>query len=110
MKSLCKITLIAAVLWAVFSWPATAQLATNCAMRDAVVKYLSTNFGEKRRAYGYTANGLLIELFRSSRDEVAGNTFTIVVTSPRNLQACVISAGAEWTTVSAGTNIGGKND
>lgn len=105
------LTALTAAFLAAFSVPATAQIAVTCANHETVVGYLGTAFGEKRRAYGYTTNGMLVELFVSSRNrEVAGNTFTIVVTSPEELQSCMVTGGSEWTIVPAGRSVGGKDD
>jgi hypothetical protein len=104
-----SLTLLTAAALAAFSIPATAQLAANCGNRGAIIEYLRTNFSEEKVASGYTTNGMLIELFVSSRDEVAGNTFTVAVTSAGSLQSCVIVGGSSWTRTPAGRNPAGKN-
>lgn len=60
---------------------------------------LTEKYGERRIAIAITMSGELIEVFVSPKGrEVAGNTFSIVLTDPRTGLLCMLTYGSSWQT------------
>lgn len=86
-------TRIIALLVAVLATPASAA-PQNCAPRPVVLERLVTGFGETRQSIGLGAQGVVIEVFASSRT----GTWTITATMPDGI-TCLIAAGEGYEAI-----------
>jgi hypothetical protein len=75
------------VIFAAF--PAVAQVF--CASHDAIADLLGKRYAEAPEAWGFTAEGNLIEVFTSR-----SGSWTLVVTTPAGT-SCPQAAGRSWT-------------
>ncbi len=78
-------------LAAVILFPTTAVAQPMCNERDNVLGHLAKKYGEAPVAVGVTTTGGLVELLTT----VDGNTWTIIVTTPRGM-SCLVAAGEGW--------------
>ncbi len=85
--------ILAAALWAAFSFPAAAQLA--CGDRKAVVDHLSRVYSEAPKAAGVTGSGALVELYVAPTRPGKYSTWSLIVTLPDG-RACLLIAGEGW--------------
>ena len=70
-----------------------AQLMSPaCGPRDDILERLSTNYGESTIAVALTSAGGLIEVLTAED----GETWTIIVTSPRGMLSCLVASGEGW--------------
>lgn len=67
-----------------------AQSQAQCNMREAMVKQLSEQYGEKPAAVGQVDQQSLVEIFVSEN-----GTWTILVTGTDG-GSCVLAAGESW--------------
>ena len=82
---------------ALISRHALAQSADAGLPRSAVVELLGDGYAEMPVAFGLAENGGLIEVFASAD----GATWTMVLSMPNGL-SYIVTAGADWTPVTAG--------
>ncbi len=61
-----------------------------CAAREAVLRQLNENYGERPVATGLVSNGTVIEVLAAR-----SGTWTILVTRPDGT-SCVVAAGEGW--------------
>lgn len=83
-------------LTAIVSAPQPAS-ARPCAPRDEIIRQLSTDLQQKRKAFGLTQAGLLAEFFVS--DEGA---WTLIFSTPKGI-SCVMDSGSHWMQADAPT-------
>jgi len=88
-----KVLGLAAVLLAlgIIATPANAQANPQCNPRDDVLELLAKKYKEAPVAVGITNTGGLIEVLA----EPNGNTWTIIVTTPKGI-SCLVAAGEGW--------------
>lgn len=84
-----KSAALAALLWAVFSWPANAQVGFT---REEAVKQLQKTHNEVPTSRGIASNGGMMEVFVSPK-----GTWTIIITMPNGVMY-VVGAGTDWQT------------
>jgi hypothetical protein len=73
---------------------AGAEESMACGKRDEMLNHLSGKYQEEPVAMGLSTNGSVVEVLTSN----AGNSFTIVYTTPDGL-TCMMAAGSNWETV-----------
>lgn len=100
MKAIAT-ALLAAALWAAFSWPAAGQQTPVCTDRSTVLNHLSSKYSEAPVGMGVANNGGVIELLSSK----AGKTWTIILTMPNGI-TCMIAAGESWESLSRAVSLG----
>ncbi|MFQ6547360.1 hypothetical protein AADZ90_005340 [Aestuariibius sp. 2305UL40-4] len=89
---------------ALFFWGCAAALAAQvvaaegaaCGPRAQIVEQLEDRYGERRRAAGLTADGLLMELFAAE----GTGSWTITLTQPGG-PTCLVGAGQAFHALSA---------
>ena len=72
-------------------WSAPAQAQPQCNDRESVVEFLASKYQERPVALGVTNMGGLVEVLTTEN----GDTWTIIVTTPRGL-SCLVAAGGHW--------------
>lgn len=82
--------LMLAGLVAGISLPAAASHRAVCAAREAVLRQLDENYGERPVATGLASNGTVLEVLAAR-----SGTWTILVTRPDGT-SCVVAAGEGW--------------
>ena len=70
------------------SLAASAVVAANCALRDAVVERLENKYAEKLIARGLQSKSALMEVYGSPDT----GTFTVLITNPNGV-TCVVGVG-----------------
>ncbi len=81
---------MAAIFWAVFSWPFVANAQMMCGERNTILTTLEKTYSETPVSMGLASNGAIIEILASPL-----GTFTIILTRPNGL-SCVMAAGESW--------------
>jgi hypothetical protein len=89
MRPVLMVAVIAALILVIPSRALFAQ--GRCGMHDRVVALLADKYEETQVAIGVTNGGGLVEVFAAPD----GNTWTIVVTTPRGM-SCMVAAGEGW--------------
>jgi hypothetical protein len=74
--------------------PVTSQAAPMCSPREDVLEMLEGKYKESPIALGITNDGGLLEVFSTD----GGETWTIIVTSPRG-ESCLVAVGEDWHTI-----------
>jgi hypothetical protein len=79
----------------------SSAAAAPCGKREDVVKFLDSNYKERREAMGMAGNNQLVEVYVSET-----GSWTIVMSMPGG-NSCIIGAGEAWQQLpkAAGPNV-----